>query len=182
MDSTEARAEPSQGWRRVPMDELSDIQKKQLASAQSAVGEMAKQLMGRLQSALKEGGPPAGVQVCEEAAPRIASSVAEAHGVEMGRTSHKLRNPANEGPDWTDPIVEERVQEPVALAGPDGRLGMMSPIQTGEACLKCHGEPSQLAPGVAEALKENYPKDRATGFAEGDLRGWFWVEVPAPTS
>jgi hypothetical protein len=28
------------------------------------------------------------------------------------------------------------------------------------------------------ALAARYPDDRATGFAPGDLRGWFWVEVP----
>ena len=35
---------------------------------------------------------------------------------------------------------------------------------------------------VKEALAASYPADRATGFREGDLRGWFWIEVPAAGS
>jgi hypothetical protein len=31
---------------------------------------------------------------------------------------------------------------------------------------------------VREELAERYPADRATGFKVGDIRGWFWVEVP----
>ena len=34
------------------------------------------------------------------------------------------------------------------------------------------------APEVQHALKESYPVDRAVGFAEGEVRGWFWVELP----
>jgi hypothetical protein len=33
---------------------------------------------------------------------------------------------------------------------------------------------------VRQALLQRYPEDRAIGYAEGDLRGWFWVEVPKP--
>jgi hypothetical protein len=29
-----------------------------------------------------------------------------------------------------------------------------------------------------EALTDRYPKDRAIGFTEREIRGWFWVEVP----
>ncbi len=35
-----------------------------------------------------------------------------------------------------------------------------------------------LAEGVGERLAELYPDDRATGFAPGELRGWFWMKVP----
>jgi len=31
---------------------------------------------------------------------------------------------------------------------------------------------------VLAAVTATYPKDQAVGFAEGDLRGWFWVETP----
>jgi hypothetical protein len=32
---------------------------------------------------------------------------------------------------------------------------------------------------VKQTLAKEYPDDQATGFEEGDLRGWFWIEVPA---
>ena len=48
-------------------------------------------------------------------------------------------------------------------------------------CLACHGSPDTINPVVKAALAAKYPKDQATGFKEGDLCGWFWVEVPPPT-
>jgi hypothetical protein len=42
-------------------------------------------------------------------------------------------------------------------------------------CLACHGE--SLEPAVAAKLAAAYPKDQATGFRAGDLRGAFWVEL-----
>ncbi|MEM1451902.1 MAG: hypothetical protein AAF726_11860 [Planctomycetota bacterium] len=33
--------------------------------------------------------------------------------------------------------------------------------------------------GVGKALARAYPDDLATGYTEGDVRGWFWVEVPS---
>jgi hypothetical protein len=78
-------------------------------------------------------------------------------------------------------LVDERVESPQILADRTGRLGVLTPIRVGGLCLQCHGQPDDLAPGVVESLERLYPDDQATGFAEGDLRGWFWVEVPAET-
>ena len=47
-----------------------------------------------------------------------------------------------------------------------------------DGCLACHGPAEALDEEVRVALAELYPEDRATGFRSGDLRGWFWVEVP----
>ena len=41
-----------------------------------------------------------------------------------------------------------------------------------------HGADQDLDPAVKAAISARYPEDRATNFAAGDLRGWFWVEVP----
>jgi hypothetical protein len=98
--------------------------------------------------------------------------------VRIGRTSWKLRNPANAAPAWAEDAIAGRSSEPTYFASDTGRLGALSPITVAEPCLKCHGSPEQLAPGVSDRLAELYPEDRATGFHDGDLRGWFWVEVP----
>jgi hypothetical protein len=39
-----------------------------------------------------------------------------------------------------------------------------------------------VAPAIAGAIRRLYPADAATGFAEGDLRGALWVEVPLATT
>jgi hypothetical protein len=36
----------------------------------------------------------------------------------------------------------------------------------------------KLNPRVKAELKDRYVVDRATGYKDGDLRGWIWVEVP----
>jgi hypothetical protein len=45
-------------------------------------------------------------------------------------------------------------------------------------CGSCHGPERTLGPGVSARLAQRYPEDRAIGFRDGDIRGWFWVEVP----
>jgi hypothetical protein len=38
-------------------------------------------------------------------------------------------------------------------------------------CLACHGAPETLAPSITEKLAADYPKDRATGYSVGQIRG-----------
>ena len=44
-------------------------------------------------------------------------------------------------------------------------------------CVTCHGAKESFSPALIGALAERYPSDQAVGFAEGDLRGWFWAEL-----
>ncbi len=140
-------------------------------------------LLGRLSSALvaamSSGGPAAAIEFCSKQAPRIAAEVEEEHRVAIGRTSFKLRNPANGPPDWAKPLVERRETEPQFVDLPDGSTGALLPIRLKPQCLVCHGRKDQIEEDVQGRLAELYPEDAATGFEDGDLRGWFWVEVPA---
>ena len=138
----------------------------------------------RLKAALMEGladGPAEAISVCRDEAPAIAAALSTG-GVEMGRSSHRLRNPANDGPEWTRVVLEDYLARagdrgPVAAALPGGRYGYAEPIVTQPLCLTCHG--ADLPPEVADRLASQYPADRATGFREGELRGIFWVSFPA---
>ena len=104
-------------------------------------------------------------------------------GVVMGRTSHRLRNPANASPEWAQPILDayldsEDGREPVSVALPGQRMGYAEPITVQPLCVTCHG--SALAPDVASRIAAEYPDDEATGFDVGDFRGIWWVEFPSP--
>ena len=140
-----------------------------------------QQLMGALKSGLQEG-PDQAIEVCKVKAPKIAAGLST-DGVEMGRASHKLRNPNNAAPAWVQPVLEayladEAAVHPVEVAAGEGRMGYVEPIRVKAApCLMCHGE--NLAPAIAEKIQALYPEDQATGFSEGDLRGVFWVSYPA---
>jgi len=150
-----------------------------LARGAARLAPFKTQLQHALQKGLADG-PAAAIAVCRVEAPRIAASLSR-EGIRMGRTSHKLRNPANAGPAWARPLLDDYLADParrtprVVSLGHD-RLGYVEPILVQAPCLLCHGE--TLAPEVARTLAELYPSDRATGFREGDLRGIFWVEFP----
>ena len=47
-------------------------------------------------------------------------------------------------------------------------------------CAGCHGPVDHITPEVRQMLADRYPKDRATGFTLGEIRGWYWVEMPKP--
>ena len=151
-------------------------------AAPAAKGEALLQpFKQQLQQALKSGlanGPDAAIAACNEQAPQIAASLS-ADGVRLGRTSHRLRNPANAGPAWVRPILDayaaapdEAVPRTVELD--ENLTGYVEPIMVQPMCLLCHGE--QVAPGISARLQSLYPDDEATGYAAGDLRGVFWVE------
>jgi hypothetical protein len=127
-----------------------------------------------------EEGPENAISACKEQAPAIASALSVG-GVKVGRTSHRLRNPANVSPDWVTAVLETYLSEdsdraPIVVPLPGKRLGYVEPIVLQPLCLACHGE--VLGPDVAARIKEDYPHDKATGFEVGDLRGVFWAEFP----
>ncbi len=152
-----------------------DAQKRAVAAKDA----LFKQLSTRLMDVIQKQGPAAAIEVCRSEAPEIATSVSKRYGVKMGRTSFKTRNPSNQAPQWANPLIEKRVEDPTFVSLPEGKTGALLPIVLKSKCVTCHGPKEQLAKDVRAALQRLYPDDQATGFAEGDLRGWFWVEVPA---
>jgi hypothetical protein len=138
----------------------------------------------QLKQALQQGmaaGPDAAVDVCHLEAPAIAQSLTT-DNIRLGRSSHKLRNPANAPSAWMDQVINTylgapEAQQPVAIRIADGRVGYAEPILTQPLCLTCHGE--TIAPAVQAQIAEIYPNDQATGFRVGELRGIFWAEFPA---
>ncbi len=167
------------GWQTVSPESMTDAQKAQHELGLAATNAMASELMGELVAAMDAGGPVDAIAVCGSKAPAIAAHVSEDYGLKIGRTSHKLRNPGNVAPDWAEPLISERVGEPSYVAGPAGELGALLPIRLKAECQMCHGPQEQIDEELLAAISETYPEDQAVGFAEGDLRGWFWIEVPA---
>ena len=177
-DALRLGTETAPGWQVVAESALSTNARIQLEHAHHAQRALATQLRHRLIGALEGKGDFANaVNVCKLDASKITAAVASEHDLKVGRTSFKLRNPANAPPAWMKPIVEARSEASHILTSSDGRLGVSTAIFIGGPCVKCHGGAKALAPGVGEALSARYPEDQATGFIEGDLRGWFWIEV-----
>jgi hypothetical protein len=119
-----------------------------------------------LQTALKEGlakGPVEAVDACRIRAPEIAressGTTPDGEAVEAGRTSHKLRNPAN---------------APRVVDLDNGGWGYVQPIVMQPLCLTCHG--GTIAGPLRTRINSLYPGDGATGFMDGEFRGLFWAE------
>lgn len=147
------------------------------AKAVAAKDELFKQLSGRLMEVMKSDGPAAAIEVCSKEASQFATSVSEEQGVKIGRTALKLRNSKNVPPAWAGDLATKDAVDPQFVSIDEQTVGALLPIKLQQKCLTCHGEQDSLAPEVREQLAAHYPDDEATGFKEGDLRGWFWVEV-----
>lgn len=151
-------------------------------AAEGAMTALQQRLFQRLSEEMARGGPVSAVTVCRDEAQALTAEVAREQGLEVGRTSHKLRNPKNAPRPWVAPYVTAAEGRKAAEVRPvvvdlGDRVGLLKPIPTAALCVQCHGAADALAPDVRSALKAGYPSDAAVGFAPGDLRGFFWTEV-----
>lgn len=159
--------------------DLSSYQQK----AETSFNALKKKIGGRLKAVLQSDGAPAAIDVCKLEASDLTAAVTSSEGYLLGRTSHKLRNPNNKVPKWAAERVAwgvgKKASEADTLVVDLGdRVGVLAPMGVLPMCLTCHGNPDSFDAAVVEKLSANYPQDKATGFAAGDLRGWFWAEVP----
>jgi hypothetical protein len=163
------------------------------ARAQAAVMEFSSRLRHVLQEQLHTEGSLSAIDVCHVQAPLIAQEVEQTHGVHLGRTSERLRNPANAPTEWQTEWLQQFAAKVAAGESaaaqqamvnsrlPDGvALRLVRGIPVEPACTLCHG--ANVAAEVSTALANHYPDDNATGYKVGDLRGLIWVEVPEQTA
>lgn len=154
------------------------VSEENIVRAQNELREFKKELKSALVTGLQEG-PDKAITACNVEAPNIAARLG-INGIEIGRTSHKLRNSANEPAPWVEPLLDDYVNgvrdtyTAVALEG--GRFGYVEPIRTEEVCLVCHGK--EVSSPIEERIAKLYPGDEATGFEAGDFRGLFWITMP----
>ena len=156
------------------------VSERDMERASQVLAPYKTQLKGTLMEALEEG-PEVAIGVCQSQAPLIAASVAPP-GVTLGRTSHRLRNPENAPQPWMRPLLTTYLdnpgdQPPRAVDRGDGTFGYVEPILMQPPCETCHGPTVEASLG--RELKVLYPDDEATGFVTGELRGLFWVRMPA---
>lgn len=152
-----------------------------LLETEAAARRLGKALKTRLMEEAAQG-PEKAVEFCSLQALPLTHTVKVETGIEVGRSSLKLRNPANEGPDWVTAWLAAQPADG-ASATPlkevvDGQVRVVLPVTIEAGCLVCHGTTEQIPPGVQALLAERYPADTATGYAVGDLRGAIWASKP----
>lgn len=150
-----------------------------LTKSRNVVASFAAEMQTALQEAMAAGGPVAAIAVCKDVAPGIAERMSAETGATVGRTSLRLRNPANAPTDWQRDVLDEfdngSRDEFFERTGNNGARYMKT-IKTGALCLNCHG--TVLAPDVRRQLEDAYPDDQARGYYLDDVRGAFLVVWP----
>lgn len=161
-----------------------------LGKAQALTSEYQTALQGALMGAMKEGGPQKAIQVCNLEAPAIERRLIgqkETEGWIVSRTASRVRNPANRPigsqkkglADIARRIAGGEPPEKVDWQAREGENYVyMKPIMMGGLCATCHGPPASVPAEVKKELARLYPKDEATGFSVGELRGAFVVTGP----
>lgn len=151
---------------------------KYLEAGADAVLPFKRSLKAALVSGMDKG-PVQAISVCRTEAPKIAEE-ASTQTARVGRSSLKLRNPANAPKAWMKPLLERyeanpEQREPAVVAIDKHTVGYVEPIFVQPLCLTCHG--SNISEELQAQLSELYPSDQATGYEAGDLRGVFWAEI-----
>ena len=150
------------------------IQGKEIAQA------TAKKLGGTMVEKMKDGGVKDAVPFCNTKAIPLTDEMSEKFNVSIKRTSHLLRNEDNKPNDeevlvinnYKDLMSKGKGLKPVVELDNDGNPHFYAPIIIQKKCLTCHGEIGVDVTKKSDSIIESYyPKDLATGFKEGDLRG-----------
>lgn len=169
-------------WHEVPESEITEEMRRHMQHAGTAAQKLGRVLLTNLQTAIAEEGPSYAIGFCNERAIPLTQEAntelgsSNGRSLRLGRTSFRLRNGDNTPPTWAADAVTRGDNRRHVFEGPNGALGFLLPIPTGGLCMSCHGPQDSLAPEVRDALANRYPDDQATGFAAGDLRGYFWAE------
>jgi len=154
-----------------------------ISRADLVVVAMQDAVLRELSDALARGGPAGAINFCHLDATAITQRVGREEGIAAGRTSDRLRSPTNAPRPWAADLVKAHAGRPARsvegfAVDLGDKVGVLRPIALRPMCVGCHGPEDRLAPGIKAVLEDRYPVDRAVGFKEGEIRGWFWVEMP----
>lgn len=140
----------------------------------------AKKLGGTMVEKMKDGGVKDAVPFCNTKAIPLTEEMSGKFNVTIKRTSHLLRNQDNKPNDeevvvidnYRDLMKKGKGLKPVVELDNNGNPHFYAPIIIQKKCLTCHGEIGINVTKKSDSIIESYyPKDLATGFKEGDLRG-----------
>lgn len=155
-----------------------------MKEAKSLASDLRMSLMQNLSEKISKEGVEQAVPFCHANVKAIAKGAAKdrIEKFEFGRTSHKVRNAANNPQPWADNYLKEFAGSKKGEIKKDyilhklenGKRVYLEPLYVEAKCLLCHGE--NVASTVSAKIKELYPNDKATGFKLGEFRGFIWVK------
>lgn len=165
-----------------------------LQESRAVAMSLMQQLGAELKKEISANGPDAAIKVCKNIAPELASKLSIEKGWRVTRVSLKTRNPLLGIPDaWeqqalkqfdaraADGEAPDKMEFSESVSEPGGgyfRYLKALPVQP--LCLACHGAEEQIPASVKTTLVEQYPHDRAIGYAVGKVRGAISIKRPLP--
>lgn len=164
-----------------------------LADTRKTALPVLPKVVQAMQTAVSEQGPVGAIPVCKEKAPQLLQDMRRQTGWNIRRVSLKTRNPATGTPDaWetrqlagfniqvANGAKPEQLEVGEVVTAPDGKRSYryMKALPVVEVCLSCHGTVDSLSADLKTALARDYPHDRATGYATGQVRGALSVIRP----
>ena len=153
---------------------------------------MQQTLAGKLLAEINKNGAESAISVCKTMAPEASAEMSRDTGWRVTRVSLRVRNPVLGMPDaWeqaalldfdaraargADPAGLERAE---VVSEPQGRyFRYMKALPVLPLCVSCHGSADAIPAGVKARLAREYPHDKATGYAAGQLRGAISLKRP----
>lgn len=164
-----------------------------LADTRKTALPVLPKVVQAMQTAVSEQGPVGAIPVCKEKAPQLLQDMRRQTGWNIRRVSLKSRNPATGTPDawetrqlagfniqFANGAKPEQLEVGEVVTAPDGKRSYryMKALPVVEVCLSCHGTVDSLSADLRTALARDYPHDRATGYATGQVRGALSVIRP----
>ncbi len=148
--------------------------------ADKAKAELGKNLLNAIQSK----GTLGAISFCNEKAISLTEEISEKLGYKLKRVSDKPRNPLNEANTEEKQIIEIfKIQlkagqsfKTITRESWELKQGFY-PIVTNQMCLQCHGVVGKNISALTYSkIQELYPKDKAIGYEENEIRGLWVVE------
>ena len=159
--------------------------------ANAAMGRLNLAMRTKLTQSIQQNGLAGAMNVCAKEAPVVVADLEKTFGVSIKRTALTVRNPAN-APDPEEKALLEKLvamqkngdalpQDATLFSETEKDkeriLRYYKPVMMQGMCVGCHGTPDKIPADVKKALAASYPKDKALGYKEGDLRGIISVTV-----
>lgn len=165
---------------------LTDKEKLEYANKGNEISQAAfKALSEKLTEQMKLGGPAQAIPFCNVEAMPLTQQLSEEFNVTIKRVSDKVRNEKNTPnkreleiiDNYHKLISEKKEITPIVELGSKNNKHFYAPITVKANCLACHGKVGEFVTVKTDSIiKSLYPKDKAIGYNEGDLRGIWSIE------
>jgi nitrate reductase cytochrome c-type subunit len=146
--------------------------------AMTTKAELGKNLL----NAIKQKGTENAVVFCNSKAIPLTDSMSAVLNAKIKRVSDKPRNAGNQAnkeemaviTKFKKQLEDKEKLNPIVVENENKFVGYY-PIETNGMCLQCHGNTeSNITTKTLQAIRKLYPKDKAIGYGENQLRG-IWV-------